>query len=289
MAAGLILVTVTGPVSPAAASYPGHIGRLAFGVEADGNMDIYSVLPTGTSLHRLTDYPGFDGCPSFSADGRDIVFCRNEGGPVEIWMMTANGKKQHRVVSLGGFSVFPDFSPDGSKVVFSGARPGSNINIWVVARDGTKLRQLTTSSAGVSDLFPVWSPDGSTILFVSNRSGSNQLWTMDADGSDQRQLTFDATTKWQVPDWSPDGQRIAYQADDDIWVADADGTHQVRLTATPAVELGTAWAPDGSKIAFARGDTLAWSQVYVMNADGSEAHVVRATAGRQIVPAWQPL
>jgi len=147
---------------------------------------------------------------------------------------------------------------------------------------------LSTSSGGVSDLFPVWSPDGSTILFVSNRSGSNQLWTMNVDGGDQRQLTFDATTKWQVPDWSPDGRHIAYQADNDIWVADADGTNQVRLTATTAVELGTAWAPDGSKIAFARGDTPAWSQVYVMNADGSDPHVVRATAERQIVPAWQP-
>jgi dipeptidyl aminopeptidase/acylaminoacyl peptidase len=60
------------------------------------------------------------------------------------------------------------------------------------------------------------------------------------------------TMKWQVPD----GRRIACQADD-IWVVDADGTRQGRLTTTPAVELGTAWAPDGSKIAFARGDTLA--------------------------------
>ncbi len=50
-------------------------GRLAFGTTVDGNTDVYSVLPNGEALHRLTDDPGFDACPAYSADGTSIAWC----------------------------------------------------------------------------------------------------------------------------------------------------------------------------------------------------------------------
>jgi Tol biopolymer transport system component len=76
---------------------------------------------------------------------------------------------------------------------------------------------------------------------------------MNADGSGQTQLTFDLVPKDQLPDWSPDGSRIAFvkqtlPTGGDIWVMNAEGSNAHALT-SGADKLGTAWSPDGSEIA----------------------------------------
>ena len=72
-------------------------------------------------------------------------------------------------------------------------------------------------AAGCFNELPVWSPDGTKIVFMhadtSNDDGdpvSEQVWIMDANGAHKHPLTFDALQKDQVPDWSPDGSKIAY-------------------------------------------------------------------------------
>ena len=280
LAGVLACAALVGAAEPARATYPGATnGRLAFGITIDGNTDVYSVLPGGQALRRLTDDPGFDACPAYSADGRSIAWC----GPGGIWLMKQNGTDKRRVTNFG---LFPDFSPDGGKIVFNGAPSGStNVDIWVVDIDGG-LTRLTTAPG--PDRFAAWSPDGTNIVFQSSRTGVSQMWVMNADGSDQTQLTFDPVAKDQLPDWSPDGSRIAFvkqthPTGGDIWVMNADGSNAHALT-SGADKLGTAWSPDGSELA-----TLDWPSrtVEIMNADGTDVHPVRP-GGSQFVPAWQP-
>jgi Tol biopolymer transport system component len=270
--------------APAAqATYPGHTnGRLAFGMTVDGNTDVYSVLPTGQALRRLTDDPRFDACPAYAADGESIAWC----GPGGVWLMKQDGTEKRQLTTFGAF---PDISPDGSKVVFMGGPSGSNnIDIWAVDIGTGNLARLTTAPA--FDGFPAWSPDGSRIVYESPDplTGIVQLWLIDADGS-PTQLTFDPASKDQVPDWSPDGAKIAYVANvpgrrgGDIWVINADGTSPHPIT-SGADLLGTAWSPDGTQIA-----TLNWTTrtVEVLNTDGSDRHAVHP-GGIQFVPGWQP-
>ncbi len=277
----LALVALVAAASSARATHPGNTnGRLAFGITLDGNTDVYSVLPNGQALHRLTDDPGFDACPAYSADGESIAWC----GPGGIWLMKQDGTDKRQLTTFG---VFPDISPDGSQIVFNGRLPASaDPNVFVVNSDGTGLTQLTTDTA--NDGFPVWSPDGSKIVFQSNRTGISQVWVMNADGSGQTELTFDPVPKDQLPDWSPDGSRIAFveqthSTGGDIWIMNADGSNPHPIT-SGADKLGTAWSPDGTQIA-----TLDWPSrtVEVMNADGSDAHAVHP-GGVQFVPGWQP-
>ena len=289
------LVALIAAAGAARATYPGANGRIAFGMTAPGTAqpDVYSVLPGGEAMHQLTDDPAFDACAAYSADGKQIAYCSSVGDPTgqfDIWTMKQNGKDKQRLTRLGGGATFPDFSPDGSKIAFNALPAGAtNRDVYVMSADGSGLADVTNASG--DDLYPAWSPDGSKIVFESNRTGLSQVWIMNADGSDQTQLTYDATRKDQTPEWSPDGTRIAYTVDvsttvagGDIWVMNADGSNQHAITSGPEREYGPVWSPDGTQFAFL---DFVSRTVYVMNADGSGRYAVHP-GGVQFVPAWQP-
>jgi dipeptidyl aminopeptidase/acylaminoacyl peptidase len=107
----------------------------------------------------------------------------------------------------------PEISPDGQTVVYAQTAvdlPGnrSTSHLWLAATDGSGRRQLTTA-LGKKDRHPRWSPDGKRILFESNRSGTMQLWVLDVNGGEARQLT-DIATGASGGTWSPDGKTIAF-------------------------------------------------------------------------------
>jgi Tol biopolymer transport system component len=292
-----VLALACAATPPAAATYEGNNGRIAFGAFFDSNRqaDIWSTKPGEDDLHQLTNAPGHDICPAYSADGKQIAFCSDRTGAYEIWVMDANGKQERQVTQLETYAVFPDFSPDSSWLAFSAESAGeSTTDLWLVPTAGGAPTQLTHTPDTLEEN-PVWSPDGTTILFVriAGDFSGGQLWTMDVASGQQTQLTFDPTFKDQTPDWSPDGTRIAYAADDDIWIMDANGTDQVNLTNSPNVEFGTAFSPDGTHIAFTgTGGPVPAGQRYVqtIRTDGSDRRIVAPTPGlRQAAPGWQPL
>jgi Tol biopolymer transport system component len=244
LAGAVSLVALIAAASSAKATYPGKTnGRLAFAITSDGNTDVYSALPSGRAVRRLTEDPGFDACPAYSADGESIAWC----GPGGVWLMNQDGADKRQLTAFG---TFPDFSPDGNKIVFNGAPSGStNVDVWVIDLTGSNLTRLTTAPG--PDRFPVWSPDGTKIAFQSMRTGIAQVWVMDPDGSTQTQLTFDPVPKDQLPDWSPDGSRIAFveqthPTGGEIWVMNADGS-DAHILMAGADKLGTAWSPDGKR------------------------------------------
>jgi Tol biopolymer transport system component len=88
-------------------------------------------------------------------------------------------------------------SPQGDRVVFVQQCGNEPSNLWIVDRDGSNLKRLTTKGGE----FPDWSPDGQWILYTNSEEGNGRLWIMRPDGSDRRQLTFppgESTTKDQT-------------------------------------------------------------------------------------------
>jgi len=144
--------------------------------------------------------------------------------------------------------------------------------------------------------YATWSPDGKRIAFTSDRLGSVDIFVMNADGTQQRPLLRTRDAEWW-PAWSPDGKRLAFVSDRDgpyaqIYSLDLATGRQIRLTYADASDYQPAWSRDG-RIAFRRRvyaeatDDMT-SQIYVMNADGTGIHQMRADADYHLSPAWSP-
>lgn len=131
------------------------------------------------------------------------------------------------------------------------------------------------------DAYPCWSPDGTRIAFQSTRAGANnQIFVMDADGTNVTQLTFTAQAN-QTPVFSPDGTKIAFQSERDgnreIYVMAADGSNQTRLTFEATEDSHPKWSSDGNQITFdsvRANPAEGFENIYIMNADGSNVERV---------------
>ncbi len=132
----------------------------------------------------------------------------------------------------GGSGQHPSKVYGNGRIVGSERVDGEGTSqIFTFAPDGSDRRQLTTSG---SNIIPSWSRDGKRILFTCN----NEIFVMNADGGEKRQLTFNTQGANITPVESPDGKHIAFtgiRGDNrpEVWVMNPDGTGQKQLTTTP--------------------------------------------------------
>jgi Tol biopolymer transport system component len=133
--------------------------------------------------------------------------------------------------------------------------------------------------------------DQGRIAYDSTVSGNYDIWTMNPDGSDRRNVTNSDEDEWN-PTWSPDGSRIAFVSDRngnwDVYVMNSDGSNLTQLTDNPDNDGEPAWSPDGSRIAFVSGRD-GNGEIYIMNTDGSgQVNITNSPEGSDRSPAWSP-
>jgi TolB protein len=169
--------------------------RIIFLEIRSGKLSVINASGTGL---RPAGIPGVGGdAACFLPGGRRIAFLRPKPGNDSLTAIFVAGIFGHglkRITPWGGHADKIDCSPDGQRIVYSapdfGEPGGTSSNVYTIKTDGTGVAQLTHDTGGtINDGADSWSPDGTMIAFTSNRTGTYQIHTMNADGTDVKQLT----------------------------------------------------------------------------------------------------
>lgn len=193
--------------------------------------DIYTVNRDGSNLKRLTRYDVYTAEGVLSPDGSRIVFTSLKDGDLDIYTMNADGTDVRRLTSTPGYDGGAWWSPDGKQIVYRANHP----------TDSTELKAYR-------DLL------GQRLV----RPSKVELFLMNADGSNQRQITHLGGANFG-PSWTPDGKKIIFSSNYknprsgnfDLYLIDPDGTHLEQLTFDEAFDGFPMFSPDGKKLVWA--------------------------------------
>lgn len=188
---------------------------------------IWVMNADGTSVRQTTHSDTFKSGPSWSPDGKQMVFIltSNPGSPTDpqpqIGIMNSDGTDQRILTTEDRNNVCgqpdgredflatahdanaPAWSPVDNRIAMWSGIERRYGHIWLINSDGTGSKQLTKECSRRNNDDPSWSPDAKKILFSTGRSGKNELWVMDADGSNEERLSdidaypFPGRASWQ--------------------------------------------------------------------------------------------
>ena len=190
--------------------------KLDVGVGGSGPVD------AGLSSSTLDEF-----APSYSLDGKEVVFTSTRSGSEELWISGVDGTNLRRMTSMDGPQCdSAQWAPDGQSILFTSTREGSS-DLYLLFPRTLEVRRLTTDPA--QELEANWSRDGRSIYFGSNRSGRFEVWRMHADGSSPAQIT---PSGGQTGQESLDRRSLYYAKNGSpttIWRLSLDGGGDVQL------------------------------------------------------------
>lgn len=177
------------------------------------------------------------------------------------------------------------------------AAGGTGRSIYVVNADGSGLQDLSqhpqSGYPGVGkgiDSAPQFTPLGKQIAFQSNRAGNQELYVMQSDGSDKKNITNESDLDLEFS-WSPDRASLAFTrliaGKYVLYQVGANGSGLTPITSSSDNSRYPAWSPNGLRLAFSRliPGTVRW-QVRVMNADGSGVQAISDSTESAVFPQW---
>jgi len=150
----------------------------------------------GTGRRRLTNHPAIDVTPTWSPTGTQIAFTSERSGAPAIWVVDADGLNLRRLTYE--HSDRATWSPAPYNEIAYAARTGPGYDIKVLNIASGHNSQITFGEG--SNESPAWAPNGRHLAFTSTRAGRTQVFTVDRDGKNVRQITRDGNN--QQPHWS---------------------------------------------------------------------------------------
>lgn len=232
-------------------------------------MDLYIMKADGSGLRQLTNTPGYDGGPFFSADGKKICWRRfaPNHATAEIYTMNVDGTGEQKLTSLQHLSWAPYFHPSGEYLIFATNKHGfANFELYLVRADGKGEPVRVTDKEGFDGL-PAFSPDGKQLSWTSKRTddGTTQIflanWNHEYARKALKIQTPAAKTNFAKQPTTPD-------------ISEEDLRYHIstlsskefggRLTGTPGEKLATAHVASAFQQAglLAKGDEQSYFQIF---------------------------
>ena len=281
-----------------AEAYFSHDGRqLIFQSTRDGRTcdQQYVMRSDGSRVRRVSSGRGKTTCGYFMDGDRRILFASSQAvqrecpprpdpskgyvwrlDPFDIYTARPDGSRPRRLTNFGVYTAEGVVSPDGRRIVFTSLKDG-DLDIYVMSIDGSNIRQLTHQLG--YDGGPWWSPDGKRIVYRANhpqtaadsatyrdllaqrlvRPNKMDLWIMNADGSDQRQITHLGAASFG-PSWTPDGRKIIFSSNHhtdpklgnfDLFLVNPNGSGLEQVTTAPTFDGFPMFSPNGRKLVWA--------------------------------------
>ena len=185
--------------------------QIAFHSQVESNVDIYVMNGDGENLKKLTNHEGEDSWPTWHPGGRRLAFASDRDGNLEIHVVNLGGEVLENLTNDPAPDTQPTWSPDGRRIAFATKRGKSLGDIWVMEANGNNPRNLTNTRG--KEIQPKWSPNGQWIVWSSQRNGNGDIFVMNPDGENVKQISGirkDDIGQWDDREvsWSPDSKKV---------------------------------------------------------------------------------
>lgn len=253
----------------------------------------YVMRTDGSGLRRVSDGTGKTTCGYFMDGGRRIVYASTHAvdtacpprpdpsrgyvwrlDPFDLFTANADGSNRRPLTRYGAYTAEATLSPDGRTLVFTSTKDG-DLELYTMNVDGTNIRRLTNTPGYDGGAF--FSPDGSKIVYRAHhptgadletyrdllrqglvRPNRMEIYVMDADGSNQRQITNLGGANF-APIFTPDSRRIIFSSNHrnprsrnfDLFLVNLDGSGLEQVTTHPEFDGFPMFSPDGRQLVFA--------------------------------------
>ncbi len=261
--------------------------QIAFVSDREGIPDVWVMNADGTEPKQLTKKQGHCSALRWSPDGSRIAFVSPRANRDQIFTVEVEKGTVKQLTNGTLASRQPAWSPSGKKLSYS--YYAGRYATYVMNSDGGDKLILTDTSGGLD---AAWSPDGSKVAFtaITNDTGGFCVFTIGADGKNQKQLTKNGNSYGNVyPQWSPDGTKISFGelVDGVLQVGEmnADGTN-LKVITSKHQHAYTRWSPDGKSISYTRYEQGKPAKLMVSDPDGENAKELITHVG--VAAEWKP-
>ena len=269
-----------------------HIGRIVFTCTRGDYNQLCMINADGTDYQQLTDVEAHNYYPVYSPLRGSVVYASNQnGGVFDLFMFLFEGSRLIQLTEQIGNVVSPSFSPDGSKILFANQASVGPTSLWTIENTGENADLLYSGPNTIAAAD--WSPAGDTIAFAMpvDQPDSFEIFLMDQDGSNVRQLTRGLAGIGGSLDWSPDGKYLLIYAgppgDKNIFRIDVEAQTATQLT-NGGNNAASSYSPDGQWIAFNSLRNNDQADIFIMRPDGSSMRQVTDNPEPDWQPHWEP-
>ena len=272
--------------------------KIAYNVHlGNDNYEIFVMNLDGTEAKNITNLPSIEWV--YYAYQNKLYFVSDRDSTKRkyfLYEMDADGGNVRKISNFVVADSWVSSRKKATEFVVSSAKDGKRFELYLIDRNGQEIKRLTNDD--IYDNDPAFSPNGKQIVFRSKRSGLDELWVMDEQGGNLRQLTHYPKDEPEdknayhasAPFWEPNRNVISYASKQkgkySIFTIKPDGSGLKQITSGKQDAMWHSWSPDGNWLAYDGTDEQGNYDIYLMRFGGGEARRLTSDKRTEMAPVF---